>query len=515
MTMKKTVPRNELQIISMLAVLTLGACDNGDNLEAHSSEDFSGFGGHAGDAYFDNVAISSRDALAGCLLEFTEYRITDSTAIDTTPTLGGHDHFNLVVYTSQEIGPTGIMPGVIRVQFLAADGAPTDPLLTISDGFSNDRLNDVFGDRVVFTAYESTTSQDGHIKLHDLSTGMTTKLFETATLVRQARIHDDVVVWVQGATNEAEIYYYDLRWDGTGRGPQAIAGGSPAALNVEIGENFIVWNTFQGVGGTSDVMAIDRLDPALADPAGMPVQIPVSTRTDADEQNPSTSGNWIVWETRPEGSSSRSTHAFNPVTGDRRVIQDVGTSRNASIDGDLVSYESNVGESGAFDIYLYRLSDSETFQVTNDTNDQLLNNIHGTHVAYVDNRTSFADVFVTAFNAPCPDMDMDIDIKPGSDENAVNPRSKGVIPVAVLSSMDFDATQVDFSTVGFGPNAASPVHDGHVEDVNNDGFSDMLFHFNTQDTGIACGDTEATLSGETFGGDAFTGTDSVKTVGCQ
>ena len=109
-----------------------------------------------------------------------------------------------------------------------------------------------------------------------------------------------------------------------------------------------------------------------------------------------------------------------------------------------------------------------------------------------------------------------IDIKPGSDPvNPVNPESKGVIPVAVLGSMDFDATQVDFSTVEFGPGKASPVHDGHVENVNGDGFDDMVFHFNTQDTGITCGDTEATLLGETFGGDAFTGTDSVNTAGCK
>lgn len=36
---------------------------------------------------------------------------------------------------------------------------------------------------------------------------------------------------------------------------------------------------------------------------------------------------------------------------------------------------------------------------------------------------------------------------------------------------------------------------GHVEDVNNDDFFDMVFHFNTQDIGIACNDTMATLSG--------------------
>ena len=108
-----------------------------------------------------------------------------------------------------------------------------------------------------------------------------------------------------------------------------------------------------------------------------------------------------------------------------------------------------------------------------------------------------------------------IDIKPGSDPNSVNPRSNGVIPVAVLGSTDFDAMQVDFSTVTFGPDGASPKHDGHVEDVNDDGFMDMTFHFKTQETGIVCGDTDAALNGETFDGTAITGADRVNTVGCK
>jgi len=87
--------------------------------------------------------------------------------------------------------------------------------------------------------------------------------------------------------------------------------------------------------------------------------------------------------------------------------------------------------------------------------------------------------------------------------------------VAVLGSVNFDATQVDFSTVKFGPGNASPIHDGHIQDGNNDGVFDMVFHFNTQDAGIACGDTYARLSGETFGGEAFTGTNSVEAAECR
>ena len=47
-----------------------------------------------------------------------------------------------------------------------------------------------------------------------------------------------------------------------------------------------------------------------------------------------------------------------------------------------------------------------------------------------------------------------IDIKPGSDPNAINPRSKGFISVAILTTEGFDAQSVDPSTIAFGPDGA-------------------------------------------------------------
>jgi hypothetical protein len=108
-----------------------------------------------------------------------------------------------------------------------------------------------------------------------------------------------------------------------------------------------------------------------------------------------------------------------------------------------------------------------------------------------------------------------VDIKPGSAPNRINPKSNGVIPVAILGSVDFDATQVDSSTVLFGPGNASPVRDGRVADVNGDGYPDMLFHFSTQATGITCGSDSAPLSGTTFSDQTFEGSDSIRTAGCK
>jgi len=109
-----------------------------------------------------------------------------------------------------------------------------------------------------------------------------------------------------------------------------------------------------------------------------------------------------------------------------------------------------------------------------------------------------------------------IDIKPGSDPNRINPKKKGVIPVAILTTDSFDAATVDETTVLFGPTGteAAPVHSA-LEDVDGDGDTDMILHFKTQDTGIRCGDTSASLTGETFSGQALEGSDSIKTVGCK
>lgn len=72
-----------------------------------------------------------------------------------------------------------------------------------------------------------------------------------------------------------------------------------------------------------------------------------------------------------------------------------------------------------------------------------------------------------------------IDIKPGSYPNSINLGSNGVIPVAILSTADFDATLIPANTVflagagvavrGKGKNTLA-----HQEDVNDDGFMDLV-----------------------------------------
>ena len=109
-----------------------------------------------------------------------------------------------------------------------------------------------------------------------------------------------------------------------------------------------------------------------------------------------------------------------------------------------------------------------------------------------------------------------IDIKPGSWPNSINVRNKGVIPVAVLSSDVFDATTIDSTTARFGPSGARIAHgSGHIEDVNSDGYLDLVMHFVTLETGISCGDNSADLYSVTYSGTTAIGTDAVRVVACK
>lgn len=194
------------------------------------------------------------------------------------------------------------------------------------------------------------------------------------------------------------------------------------------------------------------------------------------------------------------------------------TATLTATESEIVLDFSTPQEITGVDLYLRNAATFDVLQYTQ------ANNISDFNFVFVSDgdlmSEGFANVtYDAAFVFPAtsiPEQVVLVDIKPGRTPNSINPTSGQKIPVAILSTESFIASQVDWETVSFGPDGATEFHGrAHVEDVDSDGDMDMVLHFNTPDTGIACGDTEATLTGETFDGQAITGTDTIVTVNCD
>jgi len=112
---------------------------------------------------------------------------------------------------------------------------------------------------------------------------------------------------------------------------------------------------------------------------------------------------------------------------------------------------------------------------------------------------------------------VEIDIKPGSYPNSINLSSNGVVPVAILGSEDFDAATVNPSTVTLaGAEVKVKGHSGNsgsLEDVNGDGYPDLVVQVFTQCLELETGDAEAVLNAYTYTGLTFlTGSDVIRIV---
>jgi len=123
----------------------------------------------------------------------------------------------------------------------------------------------------------------------------------------------------------------------------------------------------------------------------------------------------------------------------------------------------------------------------------------------------------------CLPVDVDIDIKPGSDPSSVNCKSaKGSVPVAVFGSNTFDVSTIDLIFLELNGVAVTEVHNKiHIEDLNDDGFNDAVLHLDNVgvcDATSNSGDyplkksRDATLIGSTTSGQPFEGTSDIRIV---
>jgi hypothetical protein len=140
--------------------------------------------------------------------------------------------------------------------------------------------------------------------------------------------------------------------------------------------------------------------------------------------------------------------------------------------------------------------------------------------SFADGRLAFynfsqEDVTYSGFTAQL-EAEISIDIKPGSFPNSINLGSNGVVPVAILTTDDFDATTVDPSTVQLaGADVRVKGKSGNcgcLEDIDGDGDLDLVVQVYTEALDLSAGDVEAVLTALTFDGEPVTGSDSIRIV---
>lgn len=196
-----------------------------------------------------------------------------------------------------------------------------------------------------------------------------------------------------------------------------------------------------------------------------------------------------------------------PISGDENITI---TNANISLNGfeygngtgwdDLLNENINFGYgygygTGTNLTYVYNVSvDSAQLPLGNYTASASLNAESPTK------KHSFSSAPVSFEIAP---IQVSMEIKPES----INPRSKGRIKVTIFNDTPpgFDVASINISSVRFGPAGASVVKSETPTDK-------LILHFNTEDTGIQCGDTQANLTGKTNVGLDIRGIDNFRTV---
>jgi len=121
------------------------------------------------------------------------------------------------------------------------------------------------------------------------------------------------------------------------------------------------------------------------------------------------------------------------------------------------------------------------------------------HVMYNPGTTGDYELVITGATPDVTVKQISIEVKPGNDEvTPVNPKSHGKIPVALLSESDFNAMDVDESSLSFGAtggeNSLYKCHKNGM-DVNGDGLLDKVCLFDTQKAGFSATDVNGKVKG--------------------
>lgn len=329
---------------------------------------------------------------------------------------------------------------------------------TYDPGHVRNQAASISAHRVAWTQHEVGGTRNPNVRVHNLLTGITTRISASSASQHWASISGGRVVWGDArfhATHPgAALLSLDLD---TGVESLLVKGRHAQYPHVD-GER-VVWQEYHpDLGGTLiHLLELSTsVEQVLAGSASNPAFLPVVWN------------DWVVWQQHQTGG-----------------------------------------------LQLHNLRTRETRRLVSNPSRQQQADIADGHVVWQDNRNGNWDIYTLSLQ-----MDVALDIKPHSDPNSINSRSRGTIPVAILSSQEFDApSRVERASLTFGrtgDEASLHYRAGRpncgVEDVNADGRADLVCHFETEETGFAPGDTEGILGARTIEQVPIEGRDAVRIV---
>ncbi len=298
-----------------------------------------------------------------------DHLINPSAEYEDTPLLGVDGVSNVLAYTVQ--GGMGTVAG-IWVQRLADDGSATGAAvqLTVSE-MGVQEMGGVSGDTIVYTDMDFSSPEPYVVMAVSISTGESVVVRQNDMLLEQPRIDGDTVIWRErGATGES-MMMYDLSWLGTAIEPVAIGAGT--SFGPAISDGLAVW----GVTGDSSTPAVmGAYDVA----AGVAVAIPGTPSQALGGASMGVSGPWVVFCSGPERLTPDTIQLYNIDTGEARSLTGIGGIRAVAIDGNIVTYESSLGNNR--DVHAFNIADDSTYTLTTDPGPQALGGVLGDLVAY-------------------------------------------------------------------------------------------------------------------------------------
>lgn len=248
---------------------------------------------------------------------------------------------------------------------------------------------DVSGNKVVWRSW-----QTGHIRIHDLGTGVQQNASTGSGQKTWPAISGNKVVWsdYRNSANYADIYMRDLTAASDSPvsvGPTTIESYKRNKTYPDIDGNIVVWEDMRNA--YKDVLGWTHNKDIYMKNLSTGVEQEVCTNI-YEQYNPVVSGNKVLWA--DDRHANREIYMKDLVTGvETRLTNNIQMQSWPDISGDFIVWKDS--RSGAEDIYLRRVSTGTEVALTLDSYSQKLPAISGTTVAWMDKRSGNWDIYTS------------------------------------------------------------------------------------------------------------------------